>query len=101
MHFLRTVFGMTFVSILAISASCGVAGDDPRDDLETQATEEIATPAEAPVAVPEALQIAPALKSCKSKMGVCIALRLCNEQNDHHPVPASGCSSTTVCCVAG
>jgi hypothetical protein len=101
MKYMRTIFGMMFVSILTISASCGIASDDQRDDPpNTETTAETVTPEGTQLAVPEDLQLISARRTCRSLGGSCIALRICNEINQHHPVPASGCSSAKVCCVA-
>jgi hypothetical protein len=102
MKFVRTISEVAFAAMLLISASCAVTGDDPREDPSPEATAETAASVETQVAVPDQLQLTPAATpTCKSKHGVCIGLKLCNEENDHHPIVATGCSSTTVCCVAG
>ncbi|HEX3481970.1 MAG TPA: hypothetical protein VHT91_43450, partial [Kofleriaceae bacterium] len=63
---------------------------------------ETASTSESQITVPEPFQITPATPTCRSKKGAaCIPLKLCNEQNDRHPTPGTGCSATTVCCVPG
>lgn|SRR5579872_2342148 len=99
MKLVRILSGLAFATMLVSSVGCVMTGDDPRDD-STPAAETTST-SESQVTAPEQLQLAPALPTCKSKKGVCAPLKLCNEENDHHPIPATGCSSTTVCCVAG
>ena len=99
MKLVRILSGLAFVTMLVSSVGCVMTGDDPRDD-STPAAETTST-SESQVTVPEQLQFVPATPTCRSKIGVCIALRLCNEENDHHPIPATGCSATTVCCVKG
>jgi hypothetical protein len=99
MNMIRAVTALAFASILAISTSCIVAGDDPREDPATEAITEATPAAGTQLAVPEGWLIAPASPTCKSQGGVCRTLRLCNAMSGHGPVPASGCPSTTVCCV--
>jgi hypothetical protein len=100
MNMIRAVTVLAFASILAISTSCIVAGDDPREDPATEAITEATPTAGTQLAVPEGWFIAPAPPTCKSQGGVCITLPRCHAMSGHGPVPASGCSPATVCCVA-
>jgi hypothetical protein len=99
MKLVRILSELAFVTMLVSSVGCVMTGEDPRDD-STPAAETTST-SESQVTVPEQFQLVPATPTCKSQKGACIPLRLCNEQNNHHPVPGTGCSATTVCCVAG
>ena len=87
---------MTFTAILALSASCAVVNDDQRDDPGTQETLEATTQAEAPVAVPEDLQLITPRATCKSRGGVCTNSRLCQGSGGH--VIAGSCPAGDVCC---
>ena len=99
MNVTRSISAAVFVASLAILASCRVTSDDPRDDPETEASTQRASPPATQVAGPDDLQLITPDITCKTKHGVCIALRLCNEENDHVPFPASGCKTGTICCI--
>jgi hypothetical protein len=100
MSFMAVFSAIIFSAVLAISASCGITVDDPRDDPGADVTEQGVTTEGSQLDVPEDLQLAPALPKCKNLKGSsCVLPRLCNEVNHRVPVPATGCSSTKVCCI--
>ena len=96
MKIFKVLSSLTFLVLLALSASCGVAGDDDRGDPAAQDPAD--TTVESQSTVSPELQLITPDATCKSLGGVCIGSRLCNPINGVHPINGSGCRSGTICC---
>lgn len=96
MSLMRSICEIAIVATLAVTASCAVSSDEPRDEPNAQMTTEDVTAAESQLAVPGGLQLIEPRATCKANGGVCTGLRLC-EGSGHHTI-AGSCPAGMVCC---